>query len=254
MEIIHLKSRLVDGKIETQYSSEELAQFIREAKVLIINTPFDKDEILKSRHALHRWGCETQEQNPQRAADTINFHRIDHDHPKMVVKRIAHFFRFSYANKGQFIDLFNYIHPVNLLRNAIAGLNPEYTFYNTDDGFLSQPSALHYPAGGGYMQAHKDPVEPQRVEVVMLMSKKGKDFKEGGLAIEDQGVWKNVEDHTEFGDIVLFRPDIPHRVEPIDPASTLDWKNEAGRWILFSPIAHMVDTSKNEVTYSQTKI
>ena len=249
MDILHIESKLINNRIEVKYSSEEMADFINDGKILIINSPFDKEDILKLRHDLHEWGCETEQQNPQRAADTVCFHRIDHNHPKMSVKRIAHFFRFSYSYKDQFVNLFNFMHPINLLRNAIAGLSPDYTFYKTDDGFLSQPSALHYPAGGGYLQAHQDPIQPQRVEVVMLMSQKGKDFKEGGLMIQDNGVWKDVEDSAQLGDIILFCPNIPHKVETIDPDKTLDWKSESGRWILFSPIAHIVDTSKNASAY-----
>ena len=173
------------------------------------------------------------------------FHRIDDNHPKMAVKRIAHFFRFSYSHKST-TGVFNFFEPMNFLRNEIAGLPRNYTFYEDHDGYLSQPAVLQYPSGGGYLQAHVDPVYPQYVEMVLAASKRGIDFESGGISAHNGTEWVDIEEHVEVGDLVLFKPDILHRVDPIDSGNQVDWTSERGRWIFFSPIANIKNQSVNE--------
>ena len=163
----------------------------------------------------------------------------------MHVKRIAHLFRYSYTHENV-TSIFQLIHPLNVFRNSIAGLDKNFTFFNDYEGFLSQPAALHYPVGGGYMSAHVDPVDPQKVEMVLSLSERGVDFNEGGLSIFIDNEWKDIEKFVRFGDICMFRPNIPHRVNPIDPSIKLDWNCCSGRWTLFSPIANISYENNNE--------
>ena len=240
-----LLGKLSKGEITTTINVESLAEMISDGQVVIIKEVFDKDVMNSVKTEVHNFGQNSPESNPERDAKTENFHRVDNNHPLMVVKRIAHFFRFSYHNQKS-SSIFKLIHPLNLLRNSIAGLDKNYTFYNHDKGFLSQPAVLHYPVGGGYMSAHVDPEEPQKVEMVLSLSERGVDFQDGGLSIFVDNEWQDVEQFIKFGDICMFRPDIPHRVNPIDPNVSLDWHDSRGRWTAFSPIASITDESKNE--------
>ena len=163
----------------------------------------------------------------------------------MHVQRIAHFYRFSYSDK-KIPEIFNLFEPLNLLRNQIAELDENYSYYDEVDGFVSQPAVLHYPTGGGYMQEHVDPLDPQKVEMVLSGSQRGIDFVDGGLEIFLDDEWIDVESHITKGDIVLFRPDVPHRVKPINAKSKLDWSKRQGRWTIFSPIAHSTKKELNE--------
>ena len=163
------------------------------------------------------------------------------------MQRIAHFYRFSYLDK-KIPEIFNLFEPLNVLRNKIANLDENYSYYDEVDGFISQPAVLHYPIGGGYMQEHVDPVDPQKVEMVLSGSQRGIDFESGGLEIFIEDKWIDVEKHISKGDIVLFKPNVPHRVIPIDTKSTLDWSIRKGRWTIFSPIAH---SKKNELNEKQ---
>ena len=96
------------------------------------------------------------------------------------------------------------------------------------------------------MQEHVDPLDPQKVEMVLSGSQRGVDFEDGGLEIFLDDEWIDVESHIAKGDIVLFRPDVPHRVKPINSKSKLDWSKRKGRWTIFSPIAHSTKKELNE--------
>ena len=68
------------------------------------------------------------------------------------------------------------------------------------------------------------------------MSKKGRDFTEGGLYIEvDDGerIW--IDDECEVGDVVYFNAAHNHGVERIDPGAEEDWLSWEGRWMGCSP-------------------
>jgi hypothetical protein len=245
MQPIILLGKIIEGEITTTENIENLAKMISDGQVIIIKEVYDKNILNSVKTEIFDFGQNNPESNPKREAKIVNFHRIDNNHPLMSVKRIAHFFRYSYHDQ-EATSIFKLIHPLNILRNSIAGLNKDYTFYSHNEGFLSQPAALHYPVGGGYMSAHVDPVDPQKVEMVLSLSERGVDFQEGGLSIFIDNKWQDVEKFVSFGDICMFRPDIPHRVNPIDPNIKLNWCNNAGRWTIFSPIANISDESKNE--------
>jgi hypothetical protein len=245
MHPIILKGKIFEGEIVTSESTKNLAEMIATGHIVVIKKVFDQKILNLIKSEIFNFGQNSPENNPKRDAKTQNFHRIDNNHPLMSVKRIAHFFRYSYHNQTD-TSIFKLIHPLNILRNSIAGLDKDYTFYSDYKGFLSQPAALHYPVGGGYMSAHVDPIEPQKVEIVVSLSERGVDFKEGGLSIFIDNEWQDVEKYISFGDICMFRPDVPHRVNPIDPSSKLNWGSDSGRWTVFSPIANISDESKNE--------
>jgi hypothetical protein len=236
-----------EGHIQTKESISSLRKLIEADKVVIIKDVFDKCLLDSIKNEVFDFGQETEEKNMKTNANTGNFHRIDDNHPAMSVKRVAHFFRYSYSERKS-TSIFEVIHPLNILRNQIAELDTSYSFYDDESGYVSQPAALHYPCGGGYMQAHSDPIEPQKVEMVCSLSERGKDFISGGLAIYQDKEWHDVEQYIAFGDICMFKPDSPHRVEPIDPEESKSFDSIKGRWTVFSPIAHMTDETKNEVS------
>jgi hypothetical protein len=251
MEPIILSGNILQGEITTE-NVKNISEMISDGKVIIIKEVFDKNLLNSVKSEIFDFGQNNPENNPKRAAKTVNFHRIDNNHPLMSVKRIAHFFRYSYHHQKT-TSVFELIHPLNILRNAIAGLNKDYTFYSHNEGFLSQPAVLHYPRGGGYMSAHVDPVEPQKVEMVLALSERGVDFQEGGLSIFIDNEWQDVEQFINFGDICMFRPNVPHRVDPIDPNVDLDWNNSAGRWTVFSPIADIRGKNGDSVEIGNPK-
>ena len=247
MKPIIITGRLRDSKIVTNSSNLYISAMIEKGNVVIIRGVFNSKLLLAIKNEVFSFGQEVSEANHQSAAQVANFHRIDDNHPAMTVQRVAHFFRYSYVNSDE-TSIFNVIHPLNILRNDLAGLPENYTFYDDDSGYVSQPAVLHYPCGGGKMEAHVDPLEPQKVEMVCSFSERGEDFDTGGLSIYIDKQWRDIEQYIKFGDICMFRPDVPHRVDEIDAHKDKNFNHISGRWTVFSPIASVVDNSKNEVS------
>ena len=73
------------------------------------------------------------------------------------------------------------------------------------------------------------PLKPQRVGLSAL-SRRGVDFAQGGTCFETEGAVVDIERDHEFGDIALFRFDIPHWVNPLDLRDKFTWEFDAGRW------------------------
>ena len=74
------------------------------------------------------------------------------------------------------------------------------------------------------------------------MSKKGKDFHEGGLFIEKASKEKiYLDDITEPGDVIYFNAEVPHGVDIIDPQKIYKWTDFNGRWMLLLAINKLFD-------------
>ena len=80
----------------------------------------------------------------------------------------------------------------------------------------------------------------------MVMSKKGKDFKKGGLFVEIDNKKINLDNHVNIGDIIIFKADLKHGVETIDPnhkSEILDFK---GRWMILFATNKLSNNDKIE--------
>jgi len=139
------------------------------------------------------------------------------------------------------------------LRNALSGLPDYFATTEETDGFISAPSVMHYPIGGGYMQEHADPVSKQKCVISAVMSKRGKDFTTGGLYLKDfDGRKIDVEALTEVGDVLVFNPSCRHGVEAIDPGPRLLWDDPRGRWMMFSTLVPLASLNGGAVAGLET--
>ena len=92
-----------------------------------------------------------------------------------------------------------------------------------EDGCTSRIAFQFYPSSQGGLNKHRDPVDYHQLSVpILIMSKKGKDFHEGGLYIEKASKEKiYLDDITEPGDVIYFNAEVPHGVDIIDPQKNL---------------------------------
>ena len=129
-----------------------------------------------------------------------------------------------------------------IFRNNLNGMPSDFTVNGTDDGMWSASRISHYPRGGGFMAPHTDVgtnsvskgLGLDYVQLILTMSKKGVDFKEGGAyIIDDEGKRYFFEDECELGDIVIYDGRIMHGVEEIDPMEPLDMNSFEGRHVAF---------------------
>ena len=90
----------------------------------------------------------------------------------------------------------------------------------------------HYPSGGGYMSYHTDPDVYLKTIAITYMSEYGKDYKSGGLYLQNHKSDKiQVDSVTNVGDMVFVYPTMLHGCAPIDKEESLNWQSIKGRWL-----------------------
>lgn len=161
-----------------------------------------------------------------------NFHRLNWDDPRSAVRGAFHQFSFFPWNQDAF-RLFDRLRDVFRLRNLLCGADVDaFLSGDRNDIAVARFSAQFYPCGGGYMNAHTDPVGAHQIAVpILAMSRFGADFAAGGLYVDSgDGAPLAVDPLLEPGDVIWFHPHLVHGVAPVDPSADLDWSAFRGRW------------------------
>lgn len=130
-------------------------------------------------------------------------------------------------------------------RNLVYGLQRDFAVDAIEDGMWTAARLHHYPRGGGFLVAHKDNVVPRMQEemgypafyqVILVMSKRGVDFDEGGGFAEVDGQRHYFEGDTEYGDIVIYDGRTEHGVADIDPGHVFRHDSIDGRIVAFATL------------------
>jgi hypothetical protein len=125
-------------------------------------------------------------------------------------------------------------------RNLLYKLPKDFTCNGTENGVWSASRINHYPRGGGFMAPHVDvgtgtvaaDIGMERyVQLLLLMTKKGEDYREGGAYIDLDGERYLFESECEIGDIVIYDGRVNHGVEEIDPMEPLELDSFDGRHV-----------------------
>jgi hypothetical protein len=188
------------------------------------------------RAAVHAWGLENDLMPAQTYIDE-NFHAIESGiSPGQKTPHCYHAYNF---NKLRLVDsdirpgLLNLFERLSLFQNQLTGKHD--AFEPDRKGRMQRPQIIHYPSGGGVLGRHMHPLEPQRVGLVLGLSKRGEDFTSGGTWFEVDGRRFGTEDCHDLGDLIVFRYDIPHWVTAIDQGEKFDPSLERGRWTAVLP-------------------
>jgi hypothetical protein len=133
-------------------------------------------------------------------------------------------------------DIFNRL---ITFRNLLYSLPADFTIGKTEMGMWTASRIMQYPTGGGFMSPHVDTGTrtvseemglEQYIQLILIMSKKGADFMEGGAYINDEnGERYFFEDECDLGDIVIYDGRVVHGVEEIDPMEPLNMSALNGR-------------------------
>ncbi len=132
-------------------------------------------------------------------------------------------------------------------RNALMGFDRDFCIERADGGLFTASRVQHYPAGGGFLSSHKDLPYARSLKrntglergmnFLLIMSKKGVDFHEGGGFVELDGEPCYYEDYFDVGDLLVYDSGNKyHGVAAIDPMETFDWTSPKGR---FSGLVHL---------------
>jgi hypothetical protein len=114
------------------------------------------------------------------------------------------------------------------VRNKICNIPRDYAKKQEPDGAYAACRIQHYPKGGGFMGGHVDgigihnlqqTINPKFIQVLLVMTKRGVDFKAGGAYVVREGEKLFYEARCEIGDVVLYDGSALHGVDDIDPTS-----------------------------------
>lgn len=125
------------------------------------------------------------------------------------------------------------------VRNLLANQPLDFAIHEAQGGMWTAARMHHFPRGGGFMVGHKDTVLPAMYktqgldsyfQLLLIMSKKGRDFHSGGGFVELGGERVIYEDYCEPGDIVIYDATTVHGVADIDVTEPFRQDSLAGRF------------------------
>ena len=198
----------------------------------VLRSAYDRDFCIKFREHLFRI-VQSQIPNYQPIArGSPNFYRINFEDARSYVG--GHFRQVSLFKWNQDpFSVFRTFRSAFQLKNLLSGHESEsYLDLDTDPDFVARFSFQFYDSGAGYMNKHSDPVGPHQLAIPsIVLSRRGVDFKSGGLSLEKDGRSIDVESELDVGDVLFFNGAVPHEVSMIDENDEFDPIGKSGRWI-----------------------
>jgi hypothetical protein len=170
-----------------------------------------------------------------------NFFRINFDDQRSTVLTKSVQFNFFPWNQD-FCDIFETFGSLFDLRDHINKMMSQEALAPIETNpseLITRLAVQFYPAGGGYLQAHSDPVGSHQMIIAnVVMSEHGKDFTDGGLFVKQSPQSEKVypELDAAIGDVILFKASMVHGVDAIDRQANFEPLNGRGRWMLLSAI------------------
>lgn len=230
--VIDIRAGLQNGAIETDASLAEIAERVMErGQLVLLKGAFADEMVTALRTAVADWGREVP------AAEADDFRGAYHRRRAMVsrVQQAPHVFHDYNFNDldasppqlaGQLRGLFE---PLRGLYNGLTGQAVRLEL--PDAGPYVHPQLIHYPSGGGFFARHWHNLEPQKLGFIVSLSKRGRDYRNGGTCFEFGDEVVDMEARQEIGDICIWRYDHPHWVTQSDLRDKFDWNSDAGRWV-----------------------
>jgi len=148
------------------------------------------------------------------------------------VKNISWLSNFKIKEKNQYstVDKSWYFFPWNkdntgiisithaLFKKVIElnGYNPNKIEKNTPkDKIIKRIQLIFYPYGSGLISLHKDPINIIKMNAGIYVTEHKKDYDEGGFYIMKNKRKLFLDPFVKSGDLVLFRPNMVHAVDPV---------------------------------------
>jgi hypothetical protein len=133
------------------------------------------------------------------------------------------------------------------IQNYFYNLDSNYGINEkkTKHGLFVASRFQHYPIGGGFLAPHKDTNAIKAAKqlgislyynFLLIMSKKGKDYKNGGGFITKENKIISYEDIAEVGDVVIYNSKTVHGVLDIDSNLFPNRTTKEGRYIALTTL------------------
>jgi hypothetical protein len=225
-----LEARLADGRIQFEQSDRELAAALDGGQVVILKGAFRAARLLDVRRKISAW-TSTQPVFPRGESANrphLNFHRIDDGTAKSLVPHISQICGF-----GNVRALPEPLHTdISTISSCLLDLQARLTGTRFDVHSSDIKTIIgRIPRGGGHQAPHKHAYQPQKYLSALNMSQPGVDYETGGMSFKVGDHWLASTDQHRAGDVVLFRADLFHGIDPVDADAALDWGRTDGYWL-----------------------
>jgi len=230
--VIEVAAHLDGEVIAPALAQDELVERVMErGQLVLLKGVFDDATATGVRRAAHAWG---QKVPP---ADTDDFRGNYHRRRAMVSRlqqapHVFHDFNFNAIDQTPAAlrtELLKLFEPMRGLYNALTGYAT--TFDIPPSGPYVHPQLIQYPSGGGFFARHWHNLAPQKLGLIVSLSQRGRDYRNGGTQFEIDGQIVDMEGRHDIGDILVWRYDHHHWVTQSDLRDKFDWDAADGRWV-----------------------
>ena len=185
-----------------------------------------------------------------------DFHRIiDYETGKNYSFNVCKHSYYFYNWNNDPINIFEETYDKWRKIKILMGYEPNEFEKNTPkNGVVDRIQVVQYPSKYGFLEPHSDPYKYQKFFISGYMSKKGKDFFDGGFyALNSKDKIIDVEKQIDVGDLGVGFATIIHGVAPVNVNFEPTESINDGRWF-YSLYTNQSDEVKNRHTgYSVTK-
>ncbi len=212
---------------------------VNKRNILIIKNAFPERLLLDLRNEVFEWGKDPSCHSLIYPGKS--YHRIDHLNEQSMTKHIFHSYNFNLPDETISGKLQNALQlvfsPFRKLQEQLSFRPLPYPMSDISSGLRLRPQVIQYPRGGGFFDYHIHPFEPQRVGLILNLSKKGSDYTSGGTIFRYRDEVISIFDEHDMGDIAVFRYDLLHAADTVNPEiQKVDFTENAGRWSAVLPL------------------
>lgn len=240
LDIIEIAVSKSENQIKPSLDYRELYdEVVNNRNIVILKSVFDAAFLERVKARVFDWGKSSDGHSINYPGKS--FHRVDNLNPNSMTPHVFHSYNFdlpdSSLDQGFTQDLFDIFNEMKKLQQEISfrALN-----YNMAGDVLPRlrPQIIHYPCGGGYFDYHVHPFEPQRIGLILNLSRIGRDYDTGGTSFFYKRKEVSIENYHDIGDIALFRYDLLHSAKKVNlnESKLICDVDSKGKWSAILPV------------------
>ena len=214
---------------------ESIVESLYGGDFYIFKKAFPRDFMVSLRQDVHEYCKNRPSEFYKMLEGSPDFHRIiDLEEGRKYSFRVCKHSCYFYRWNDDPLDLFATIYERWQLIKLLMGLRlDEYESNTPKDGVVDRVQVVRYPPRIGYLEPHSDPYLHQRLFFSGYMSKRGKDYQDGGFYLVGPGdKIVEIEDQIDIGDAGIGYATVFHGVAPVDRDKEPNWELDNGRWFL----------------------